>query len=170
MRGPFLCPYRHFSTWGFLRLFFVLIAIPAITVSLITSLSSGCVWLVSYGQPALVAYFLVAMSLILSGSILRICQVSKVIAIQRHKSPDWDFIRNICAPPRAVRRPQNSNPLIRCVFVKSCNCGERRASRTELAKTLRVSEDSKASLAIPHFSIFTLGGVLDRVSFLPIPS
>jgi len=69
MRPLSFRPRGNVGTWGVLRSFSVLIVVPAISVSLASSLGSGSSWLVGYGQPALLAYFLTALTLMLHGSL-----------------------------------------------------------------------------------------------------
>lgn len=73
-------PRGNFSTWEFVRPFFVLIAAPAMTVSFVSSLNSGSIWLVSYGQAALLAYFLTGLSLILCGLCRWMYRLSGIMA------------------------------------------------------------------------------------------
>ena len=76
-------PRGDVGTWSALRLFLDLIVVPVISVSLVSSLGSGSSSLVGYGQPALLAYLLTALTLILHGSLKRLYRVSRVINIRR---------------------------------------------------------------------------------------
>jgi hypothetical protein len=91
MRAPSLLPLRN-GTWNFLRPFFVLIAVPVISVSLVSSLGSGSDWLFSYGQPALLAYFLTTLTVMLHGSLQHLFRVLRAICIIRRCCRDRDLL------------------------------------------------------------------------------
>jgi hypothetical protein len=79
------------GAWGVLRSFSVLIVVPAISVSLVSSFGSGSSWLAGYGQPALLAYFLTALTLTLHGSLQHLFRVLCVIN-RRRSNPDRDLM------------------------------------------------------------------------------